>query len=713
MNQETIERHIKSLGKLDFDNVMSLILDKIYQLRATDVDGKGDGGTDYRLYNDSAERIVVGIQKTIQEKKWQEKCYNDAKKVKSSMDAKRFFYFTTVSRAGSEYSLLEEKILNDLDMHAKCLGAKEIAGMIVDRNLIADFARAIKLDLIAKNISIDPREVLLHHYFVLSEDSSNFQNEIIENAILSRLSINDGIYSRDELVEDAMTFLNLPEMRRIKLVSRIDALFSAGKIFKQNDKICLNVDKKNEIEFANGMYYKELNDISNEISNIISSHGVKWSHDDMSKAALLLSRAFVEEQLKNAKHSSLSLAMTGFGDVCGKDAKSELSELILQSGISGSNVHKVMQEIVDVGQKSPLISKLTGAVVYASMEEVGRSRAAIILGASVWSDVKVILDASVAIPYLCSQLFGSSSGRFSQGSSEVVNILKESGARLVIPRHYINECASHLVSAVDYCSVDGGFEDDMKYSKNGYVSHYYNLKKMGKKVPDSLLQFIRAISKNVTVSPSDKANMVRSVMQDIQPLLLAYGVAYEHIDRIPETYTRDVEVKFAYEMNKLQRKKLGNLIAHDVEVLSHVKRLYSERGENVMCLTWDLVMISVGMENNKEGWIVSPTEASDLIQSRMKMSDGKLLSLAHSIAKTMEAPGVLGGRIIDRVIQLSGARMADWEFRQKVSEYKEAAIARMDRNPAKFDIDQFDEETDKFLRDQGVVITNDSNEEAD
>ena len=43
MNQDTIENHIKNLGKRDFDSVVSLILKKAFDLNAIDVDGKGDG----------------------------------------------------------------------------------------------------------------------------------------------------------------------------------------------------------------------------------------------------------------------------------------------------------------------------------------------------------------------------------------------------------------------------------------------------------------------------------------------------------------------------------------------------------------------------------------------------------------------------------------------------------------------------------------------
>ena len=45
MNQETIEKHIKALGKDDFDSVVCLLMEKVFHQKAIDVDGKGDGNT--------------------------------------------------------------------------------------------------------------------------------------------------------------------------------------------------------------------------------------------------------------------------------------------------------------------------------------------------------------------------------------------------------------------------------------------------------------------------------------------------------------------------------------------------------------------------------------------------------------------------------------------------------------------------------------------
>ena len=73
MNQETIENYIKNLGKQDFDGVASLIVKKVFGLVAIDIDGKGDGGSDFRVFNDSGGNCTISIQKTAQDSGWKKK----------------------------------------------------------------------------------------------------------------------------------------------------------------------------------------------------------------------------------------------------------------------------------------------------------------------------------------------------------------------------------------------------------------------------------------------------------------------------------------------------------------------------------------------------------------------------------------------------------------------------------------------------------------
>ena len=115
MNQDTVERHIKNLGKTDFDAVIALVMEKVFHQKAVDVDGKGDGGLDLRFYENDYGKSI-GVQKTVQGENWEKKFYNDAQKAKSNFAITQFYFFTTLTHEQKKIHEYQEKILNELEI---------------------------------------------------------------------------------------------------------------------------------------------------------------------------------------------------------------------------------------------------------------------------------------------------------------------------------------------------------------------------------------------------------------------------------------------------------------------------------------------------------------------------------------------------------------------------------------------------------------------
>ena len=499
MDQETIKKLISNLSKQDFDGIASLVLNRFFNLSAIDVDSKGDGGSDYRTFADTAGEKVLAIQKTVQDNNWKNKAFDDAKKAQETLGAKRYFFITSRAHEASSFYELQEKLLTELSLPSIFIGANEIAGLIVSNNLLHEFSRILDLKL---NINInnlpDTRERLLYTYFSISNDRASIKNEMYEGALLSVISQSDIAPTRAELLKSGMDFLSLEEARRTRLDSRIDALLSKNKIIKKNKKFYINKKTLSDLQLLNAIYTKEIGQLSGAQSDLISSYGGSWGQQQSNEAAIHLAKCFVDQQIESARHCSLSFRMTGFGQ-CTFDSQISLKEMIIKSGVNPSKVNIALQEMIDLAEGNPIIDKITDAIVYVALESSDTSKCAAILGANNWHEIKVILDASVAIPYLCSSLFSPSSGRFSVGSKETVKILKKEGSKLVIPYHYLNECASHLVTAHNYCKNLKEFENDFAYSRNGYVAHYYQLKLAGGKIPTSLKDYLSFFSRNSIV----------------------------------------------------------------------------------------------------------------------------------------------------------------------------------------------------------------------
>jgi len=119
-----------------------------------------------------------------------------------------------------------------------------------------------------------------------------------------------------------------------------------------------------------------------------------------------------------------------------------------------------------------------------------------------------------------------------------------------------------------------------------------------------------------------------------------------------------------------------------------------------MCLTWDAAMIAVGHELGDCGWIVSPHEASDVVQSRLRVSEARLSALAHSLARVRERPSEFGARIVDRIVQLASEQLQDWQFRDRLTRFYSDSLKRIDLTSESYN--DVDREIDAFLASEGI-----------
>ncbi|MEX2187777.1 MAG: hypothetical protein WD875_13315 [Pirellulales bacterium] len=371
-------------------------------------------------------------------------------------------------------------------------------------------------------------------------------------------------------------------------------------------------------------------------------------------------------------------------------------------GVAAKKRAEVFGEFVKLASGTPLVKKLARAVTFVAAEGADFLKSSRFLGANSWSQVTATLDASVAIPYLCASLFRPTSGRFSRSATTCIQILKAASTQLVIPRAYINEVASHLYAALRYPEMPE-YKESLEHSQNGFVSYYYQLRaQAAKAAPETLRAFVGQFSLAARRNHATSQHAIREIMADIQPLCFSYGVKYDDITQVPIHFRRDVETGYMFRMKELHRNKTQRLIDHDVEVLSHARRAISERNEIRMCLTWDAVMIAVGRELLDCGWIVSPHEACDVVQVRTKLSVGEMSALAHGLARARERPLELGARIIDRVVQLASEQLEDWSFRNRLRQFYEDSLKRIDISGGAYNA--LDQDVDEFLMREGVSI---------
>ena len=700
MEVDTIKNSVMSLGRNDFKKVIYMILPKIFNLTIVNVDGKNDGGSDWLIFKDAGGAHTIAVQDTVQDKGWKKKAIDDARKAVAN-GATRFFFITPKSISRLTFMQLEGSITSSHKVPCTCLGAKEISELIVSGSLVNEFLDAIGAPL-ARGVASRPdkQEICLHAYVVLSQDADNLKNTVYEDSVLITLWNNDPL-SCDELVEAAISLLGCDQSKASQIMRRIDSLLTKGKVIKLQEKLQLAPGTQKDIEYSERIYLQEFKAlVSAQTSLMESEHNISWSSGNSQKASMLLAKVFIQRQLESAESAKIKMTAMGLFENM-NHAFQELRNFIFELGVPKEKVEDTIKEMLIQAQDLTIVKKLSRAALFVALEGSSAISGSKAIGAPRWSDVSVMLDASVAMPYLCAKMYQPTTGRFASSNYKAIDTLLNLSAKVCIPYFYINECASHLLRAVQYNNLDG-YADKLQYSQNRFVAHYYQLRGSGKHVPDNLLEYLATFSPSVKQSEHvDAGFLVRKVMTNLQPLFHDYGVEFEEVPKVPLHYSKDIEVEYTHNLQELNRVKSNMLIEHDISALGHIGRQVAEEYECWIFLTWDRAMISIGRTFDQYGLVISPDIVYDLAKSYRPISESQLCTLAHAIARTQEKPQAISAQIIDRIVCVAGEMLQDWELKKRIDQFTTALLERIDLEDERYN-EKMDKEIKIFLKEIGV-----------
>ncbi len=706
LDLDTIQNFVRHLGRSDFDATVTLLLTRAFDLIVIKVDSPGDGGSDRRAFTRSGGSTAVAYQVTVQNRDWMEKAIADAHSARRDLSATQYFFLTNQPRQSKDLRNLEQTITAEVGLPTTCLGAREIAGLLIENDLLSDFFDSIGAPLPSGVTSpLDQHERLLHAYVALSPDTKELRESVYDDTLLFTLYSSTGALQKEELVDAALDLLGAPKGRRAHLEGRVDSLQTRGHIVYDNTtlRFHLSPDSASTLSTADRLYSAELEMLARAQQQVINDlTGAKWSLTDARSLAVLLARSFIQRQLQVARQSAGSVASVGLFRQLG-DPLLALREFLLSRQISRESLDDLTNWLVHSASEVSLMKKLTRATLYVALEGTTSVGAPKALGVKQWHEATVFLDASVIIPFVCARLFGATDGRFSQCAVESVEAFTSLGATVKVPSCYVEETAAHLVRALDYKLVVDA-DPTLQYSHNGFVAHFTRLRAAGGPVPPSLEDFLAHIAPSINNRASDYREWIRRLSSELSPTLRRYSIEYEFIPPGKTHYRNDVEKIFAFVLDRQGRRKVDILIEDDVRVLSHIRKLVEERSEGIACLTWDAALIDTAREIANCGWIVTPHDAVDFTCVCRPLSDQKLCALSHALASARERPQELTARIVDRVVELATNRLQDYQFVDRIRQLRERLMSRI-----RFDDPNCEEwirsETDAFLRDEGIEVS--------
>ena len=711
MDQETLTNHISNLGKLAFEAACRIILVDFLRRRCIDVDGPGDGGTDYVEINGDGMRTPIAYQITTQNKNLKDKVNRDAQKIIANYNCDSFLFFTTKKLSALEAHKLGNEISLSLGVPTTIYSSGLIAGLLITENLVTKFLQethAIEFSDINRNFA-EYRQMALYGYTVLSDESRSLKKQIYDDALLITLAEKNEGMTRDELASKAIKLLSLPSIKSGFLMGRIDSLMSRQCIVNNKDLegfVQLPHKIQEDIQQRQQLYAAEIEGLSRVITDLMKEYGVKWTREDTRKSSIFIAGAYVSKRLEVLKEADASL-MISFTELFDQKDLSKFKTYLLKTKkVNAEKLDEIVSKVLDLAANHPLIEKLTRAAVYLGLEGTSPLASSRVIGAYKWSDVNVMIEPTIGIPWLCSDLFNKRNDEQFKNVTYVIERSKKLGAHLRVPFVYLEECAGHLLMARNFDGLDLD-ENEMQYSRNAFVANYCYLKLKGEPLPNSFLNYLSVFSPAIKVEHADMRTWRREILTTMQSYFNQNGIQFEEIPQYNEQQLGSIMYQYREYLNSKDKIKKPHLLKNDSIVLNYINERISRESEHWMMLTYDRTLIEVSHKIKNLGWVCTPADFIDMTAMTTPNGEEALFSIMHSVASMSERTLSIGARILDNIIMYASNQMREWQFKQEVDRFKEEMVQRVINSENTDYMNFVDKRTEEFLKNHGVKFADD------
>ena len=395
LDKETLENLLKNLSKAKFDGICRVILAEYFRLDPINVDRRGDGGGDWITIPYGGGKRAFVAQATIQDSSWKSKCLEDAEKAVNNFNCRKYLFLTSRRRDSVDLLDVENQVQDKFDIPASCLGAVEIADILLSRKLVHKAFQEAKIYTGESEERPDNREQLFFGALSLSSHAAALRNEVHEDAILYALS-SQGSMPRENLINTVIETLQCGQHREGRVNSRIDSLLTRGEIRKihETQHIDLSVETFKSLQLAKAIYQEQFLDLTEKINSIIGSFGFSSIEEKvLANISTYASRSMIAGTIKAAENAGVSIQNTLLLEQLG-DPKESLRTILKQTIGSAKEIDKIVVGILAVTQAHPLVFRLSQELLHFAIDGINPVHHVRALGVSSWADTETILDVT-------------------------------------------------------------------------------------------------------------------------------------------------------------------------------------------------------------------------------------------------------------------------------------------------------------------------------
>lgn len=588
MNVDSIARLIESADVSAFRTLMVDFLPLVGLGDSVFSDGPYDGGADFVLKEQRVTGVKIGIQISV-EKDWQSKVASDAAKTRARHGTNALYFLSSRRIPEGSWAKARAEILESTGVVVTKLDSQAIA---------TEFIRAGKVEALLGQFGILPSGATKDGYLkpeteavaailIFGSDAREFRQGVFDSIVKSFLSREPEGIDRAALIEKVMTGLSFALPQGVLISSIIDRLMQSREVISSGGLLRLSESEKKKFEGLRAAARFELDALRENIDAYLSSRECGLVPQD---------RELVLANLLALAIQLVSEDVTGHTADEDRLREHRIILDLISSRIGQAAAEAVFIQISSIISQSQFAKRIAAAALYKKILAADSRLLISALGGS--RGVSVYLDTSVFIPMMCSVLFDKGSDRFAKAGANLFSLLEQHEFSALVPDVYLEEVASHLVSACrDYRHLlSAGLE--ITRSNNAFVSHFSSLsnsrKNAGISFDDYVSVFGVRLSSLPAVVPDEMFYSLRDrVAAEFRRLMSRYK--FNLVDT-STARTKGVRSRVLGIPGADRRPEI--LIRHDIAAVAHIEEQVV-RGDDVKVLcTWDHMHIEINPSVN-------------------------------------------------------------------------------------------------------------------
>ncbi len=659
MQFDALTRLIESATPTQLRDIARAIMQWLgHDARITD--GPYDGGADVRLYGQDGAALPVAVAVSV-ERAWEKKLRADVYKARDRLGLHRVYFFT--SRRVPEASFLDvssELLQQGLDVTR--YDQQTIVSVAIAQGRVGDLLDLLGVpsptQLRAAPLSFVTEVAFAFAFF--AEPTRELRREVRERAIELAVHLKGSPREITDVAEDVRQLLGT-ELDPGELRATVDRMRQAGRIGGRNGSLALPAQTTDTLAGLLRLRKHE----GAQLDATIDQQLACWGYSD-SAAVRRCIEADLGALLLPSKEILRDQAQT-------RAAMRRVTEALrthAAPGVDNETIESRRSELVALVARSPLAVHLRVGAILRAVQALPASGFAAALGSA--EPLRLVLDASVAIPLLCVLFHGPrDERRFFRAARLLFNRAHRHEVALALPGVWLEEMAAHLLKARDFEAVVAIDRGDLVGSQNAFVS-YYAAAPASDPFP-TLAAFLESFGVRPAMArQTDFWRARRAVEGALEELLKRYGVEVIPTEA-PGHLVSAVQADWAWKFrDEAPRARITAL--HDQQVLAWLRD--NDRPAGTVLVTWDRRLPELA----RPGRLFDPIALLDLMGA---FTDPDLPSNALGfVAQTLADEATdRASRVWDELVRLEQGGLSDAALAAKALAFKKQLVAGRDKDP--------------------------------